>query len=162
MIWDKLTERGILDNADSRYLYRGINEKEIDAGVKLIAEGMQTFEGPKLVIAKPSGVYGFENAGPGIPVSNHINERPTSGVSTSTEKEVAIAYALRRPLGKQYVVTINREKAKALGIKEIVVKEALPLWAIPKPYDEEVILTSSIGFFPDEVIEKYEKLNENN
>jgi len=34
--------------------------------------------------------------------------------------------------------------------------------AILKPYDEEVILTSDIGFFPDEIIEKYEKLNGNN
>ncbi|MDP3041983.1 MAG: hypothetical protein Q8N62_04550 [Candidatus Omnitrophota bacterium] len=59
------------------------------------------------------------------------------------------------------MVTINRERAKALGIKEIVVKEVLPLWTIQKPGDEEVILTFGMGFLPDEIIEEYEKLNEN-
>ncbi len=152
-IWDKL------NNADNKYLYRGINEDEVDAGIKLIPKGIQTFEGPKLAVAKPSGAYGFENAGPGMAVSNHINERPTSGVSTSTKKEIAIFYASLRIPGKRYVVTINREKAKALGIKEIVVKEVLPPLEIPKPYDEEVILISGEGFFPDAIIEKYEKLN---
>lgn len=160
MIWDKLAEHGTLNNVDSKYLYRGINEKEVDAGIRIISKGIQTFEGPKLVVAKPSGAYGFENAGPGIPVLNHINGQLTSGVSTSTKKEVAIAYALSCSLGKQYVVSINREKTKALGIKENVVKKVLPVWAIPKPDDEEVILTSDAGFFPSEIIEKYEKLNE--
>lgn len=162
MVWDKIAECGTLNNADSKYLYRGLREDEIDAGIKLIPKGIQTFEDPRLVVAKPSGVYGFENLGPQLAMSNQIKGQPTSGVSTSTRKEVAIGYALSSPVGKQYVVTINRERARTLGIKENIVKVVLPLWAMLKPYDEEVILTSNIGFFPDEIIEKYEKLNENN
>jgi len=125
MIWDKLAEHGILDNAGSKYLYRGLRAEEVYAGIKLIPKGIQTFEDPRLVVAKPSGVYGFENLGPQLAVSNQIKGQPTSGVSTSTRKEVAIAYALS---SSQYVVTINREKAKALGIKENIVKVILPLW----------------------------------
>lgn len=159
MIWNKLAEHGKLNNADTKYLYRGLNEQEVDAGIKLIPKGIQTFEDLKLAVAKPSGLYNFENLGPKIAVSNHINRLPTSGVSTSTKKEVAIGYALSRSLGKQYVVTINRERAKALSIKENIVKEILSLWAIPKPDDEEVILTSDSGFFPNEIIERYEKLS---
>lgn len=158
-MWDRVLEHGQLYNAYSRYLYRGINVEEVDSGIKLIPKGIQTFESLELVKAKPSGAYDFENLGPKIAVSNQINGLPTSGVSTSTKKEVAISYALSRPLGKRYVVTINRERAKALGIKENIVKEILSLWAIPKPDDEEVILTSDSGFFPNEIIERYEKLS---
>ena len=161
MIWDKLAEHGTLKDSDSKYLYRGLREEEVDAGIKLISKGIRTFEDLKLVVAKPSGTYDFENLGPTMTVSDHINGLPTSGVSTSTIKEVAIGYALSSPAGKQYVVSINRERAKALGIEEIVAKEVLPLWAIRKPDDEEVILISAAGFFPDEIIEKYEKLNRN-
>lgn len=157
MIWNKLAEHGKLNNADTKYLYRGLNEQEVDEGIKLIPKGIQTFEDLKLAVAKPSGLYDFENLGPKIAVSNHVNKQSTSGVSTSTKKEVAIVYALSSPMGKQYVVTINRERAKALGTKELIVKEILPLWEIPKPNDEEVILISDTGFFPDEIIEKYEK-----
>lgn len=158
MIWDKLAEYVTLNNADSKYLYRGLNEKEIDAGIKLIPKGIQTFEDLKLVVAKPSGIYDFENLGPKIAVLNHINKQETAGVSTSTKKEVAIAYALSSPVGKQYVVTINRERAKVLGIKENIVKKVLPTWTLPKPEDEEVILTSDTGLFPDEIIEGYKKV----
>ncbi|TAN60686.1 hypothetical protein EPN16_04785 [bacterium] len=122
MIWDKLAERRTLKNSDSKYLYRGLREEEVDAGIKLIAKGIRTFEDLKLCVAKTSGIYDFENLGPMITTSDHINGLPTSGVSTSTRKEVAIGYALSSPTGKQYVVTINRAKAKSLGIKEIVVK----------------------------------------
>jgi len=161
MIWNKLAERGTLKNPDSKYLYRGLHKEEVDVGIKLIPKGIQTFKDLVLVVATSSGAYDFENLGPQKAISDHIKGLPTSGVSTSTRKEVAIGYALSSSAEKQYVVTINREKGKAIGIKEIVVKEILPLWAILKPDDEEVILTSDTGFFPDEIIEKYEKLNGN-
>lgn len=40
MIWNKISEYGILNNADSKYLYRGLREDKIDTGIKLIPNGI--------------------------------------------------------------------------------------------------------------------------
>lgn len=155
-----LLEYGTLKNADSKYLYRGLNKEEVDAGIKLIPKGIHTFEDLKLVAANTSGYYEYRNLGPILSVLNHNQELPTSGVSASTDKEIAIGYAMSSPPEKQYVVMINREKARLLGIKEKVVKDVLPLWAIKKPDDEEVILTYDAGIFPKEIIKKVYKITE--
>ncbi len=150
-------EYGTLRNADSKYLYRGLREEEVDAGFKLIPRGIQTFEDLKLASATTitSLDTKLENLGPILTVSDHINEYPTSGISTSTDIDVAKRYAYK----SKYIVKINREKAKSLGIKEIIVKKILPLGVIKKPEDEEVILTSETGLFPSEIIEEHKKLN---
>lgn len=157
-MWNKITKYGILNNANSKYLYRGLREEEVAEGIKLIPKGIQTFKDVKLVIANASGYYDFENIGPVVTIENHIKGLPTAGISVSTNKKIAIAYALFSPIGKQYVVTIDREKTRLFGITEIVVKEILPLWVIEKPDDDEVILVSETGIFPKDIIEIYEKL----
>lgn len=156
-MWNKITKYGILNNANSKYLYRGLREEEVVAGI-LIPKGIQTFENAKLIIANASGYYDFENIGPIAAIENHINGQPTAGVSVSTNKRVARTYALSSPPGKQCVVTINREKTRLSGIKEIIVKEILPLCVIEKPDDDEVILVSETGIFPKDIIEICEKL----
>lgn len=149
-----LFEYGTLKNAHSKYLYRGLRKKEVDAGIRLIPKGIQTFEDLKLYKTTASGNLILDNLGPILSVFNHIQGLPTLGVSTSTLIEVAIGYALASPVGKQYVVMINREKAKSIGVKEYIVKDKLPLWRIQKPDDEEVILTSESRVFSKELIER--------
>lgn len=157
-MWNKITKYGILNNANSKYLYRGLREEEVVEGIKLIPKGIQTFEDVKLAKANASGCYDFENIVPVVTIRNHIEGQPTAGVSVSTNKRVARTYALSSPPGKQYVVTIDREKTRLFGIKEIIVKEILPLCVIEKPDDDEVILVSETGIFPKNIIEIYEKL----
>jgi len=156
----ELSKFGVLRDSRSKYLYRGLRKEEVDAGMILVPKGIQTFEDLKLITANAGGFYEPRNLGPILRVSRHIEGDKSSGVSTSTNREVAISYALSSPPGKQYVVVINREKARLLGIREIVVKEILPLWVIQKPDDEEVILVSDTGVFPKEIIERVDKIKE--
>ena len=72
MICDKFVEHGMLKNSDSKYLYRGLRREEVDVGFRFVAKGIQTFKGLKLIIAKPSGAFGFENLRPIMAVLGHI------------------------------------------------------------------------------------------
>lgn len=157
-----LFEHGTLKNKDTKYLYRGLNKEEVDAGIKLIPKGIQTFEDLKLYKSTALGNYVSEQLGPILSVSNHNQGYSTLGVSTSTDIGIAFVYALSSPPEKRYVVLINREKTKSLGVKEIVVKDVLSLLAIKKPDDDEVILISNAGVFPKEIIEKAYKITELN
>lgn len=155
-----LFEHGTLKNADSKYLYRGLREEEVDAGIRLIPKKIQTYEDLKLFAANASGFYESRNLGATLILHDQINGSETSGVSTSTDIGIAFGYALSSPANKQYIVVISRERVKLLGISEHIIKEKFPICTIPKPDDEEVILISETGIFPEEIIEKAYKITE--
>ena len=147
--YDLLSTYGKLANHDSQYLYRGLRSDEIESGT-LIPKGIRTFEAVKLMVANASGT--IESTSVSSPaIHDHLMGLPTKGVSTSTKEEVAKQYA-----GQGFIARIDRKIARSLGVKEVIVKDEVPLRVIPKPEDEEVILVGiGEGPLPKEVVQIY-------
>lgn len=135
---------------EPRYLYRGLRQEEVDAGYKLIAKGVDTFEHPRLPLNLPFRL----SEGPTGTVFNHQNGHPTRGVSTSFSIDRAIHYA-----GCDIVMRIDREKAKELGVQEYEVNKILKPERINKPEDQEVILAwNGTATFTTEIIDTIYKV----
>lgn len=138
----------------SQYLYRGLRSAEVDAGYRLIPKGIATFENMRLALANTSGGVELRSYGPLVVTANHLYGLPTSGVSTSTNFNIAARYSTSGPEPTWIVVRINRDSLAAHGIEEHWVREIFPN-VDPQLIDfEEVILTSKTGSFPKGIIDQ--------
>ncbi|HNV23759.1 MAG TPA: hypothetical protein PLH56_05425 [Candidatus Omnitrophota bacterium] len=140
------------------YLYRGLRQEEVDNG-QLIAKEQGVFaQHPKLPICLPFSLEkNIINAVINHQKNNGLNEYNTSGVSTSTEIEIAKKYATEYYRRDGYVAYISRDKLRKYNIFEFDVKADCP--EVANPEDHEVILYDNVGgAMPKEVIEKIEKI----
>ncbi len=135
------------------YLYRGLRRQEADQH-KLLPKKIDSLEGldldgPMYAMADAGGAY-THVGGKADLILLHQQSRLNVGISTSKNPKIAARYATSGSSPSGLVVRIKRNLT---GIMEL---DAVLLGLrSPSPLDEEIILVSRDGTFPDGLIDRY-------
>ena len=141
-------------------LYRGVHESRF-SGVSsaLVPKESGPFtKEPKWDVAEwNSSTWGTSTINAVIEHQHAQAGLPTSGLSTTPFFERARVYALgRAATGCGYVLSIDIEKCRELGIEQYRVSSLVHNPAVPE--DDEVILVAPNGDIPEQIVMKIEKV----
>jgi hypothetical protein len=137
------------------FLYRALNEKEIESGNILVPKSSNEFSGSLYPPFTPSADVGNSTRNA---IKNHqtcSNTFPSKGISTTANYEIALGYAKTNKV----IAIINRDLLKKYSIEQYVVKENIHSDDITKHQDDEVILVyKQTGALPKAIIHEIKNI----